>query len=45
MSAVRAGLARAKRIAVVTPAHDAAIGAALLGFDAAGLARPEIVPA
>ena len=44
-AAVRAGLARAARIAIVSPDHDAAIGAAFLAFDAAGLPRPQIVPA
>jgi N-acetylglucosamine kinase-like BadF-type ATPase len=44
-TAVRAGLARAARIAIVSPAHDAAVGAAFLAFDAAGLPRPAIVPA
>ncbi len=44
-AAVRAGLARAARIAIVAPDHDAAIGAALLAFDAAGMPRPEIVAA
>jgi N-acetylglucosamine kinase-like BadF-type ATPase len=45
MASIRAGLARATRITIVEPAHDAAIGAALLAFDAAGLPRPEITPA
>jgi N-acetylglucosamine kinase-like BadF-type ATPase len=41
-AAVRANLARATSVEVVAPAHDPAIGAALLAFDAAGIPRPQI---
>ncbi len=45
-AAIRANLARAARVQVVTAEHEPAIGAALLAFDAAGIARPAIaVPA
>jgi N-acetylglucosamine kinase-like BadF-type ATPase len=42
-AALRVSLAKATRIEIVAPAHEPVIGAALLAFDAAGLARPEIV--
>ena len=45
-AAIRSNLARATNVHVTPRAHEPAVGAALLAFDAAGIARPAIaVPA